>query len=370
MEKDKKSYYFLIFAVVFLVLVIFGVFVGTFRFGIFSGDVEMDRQDLLNYSEDKIQHQIKWETNTTVEDLYYSFTTYRILGGNKTEHYGDKVLDYIRSKFYEDEMVSNVEGGISDTLKASSLTVVIDNKVKSGLGRNINLSKLFGRELSYSSDRIPPEKAFYLSEFLNVVMRSWFDIGDPSSGDNRSRAFILWTRLPPYSNLREYYCNYLPEKEPKLKKFYYSSRVLETTNKLEGIEGYNYTIKKGDYNTSVCKGIQNKINYAECVKENIKYSGKETVECNGKNYLKKVREDIEGLFSSLEEIESLEELFWLYRVREYYGMDTDNMKETLMKDFYDSEDKKFLIRKRGDKTSLKANFYGVCMYNNCLETVW
>lgn len=316
------------------------------------------KSKVARFSENYLNKTIKKRENITLGELYFPYKVLRIIHKNSSTTFGERILKYISGMMYEDGIISYTAKGLNNPFKATFMTSELDDEIKYDLGKIINESVLLKRRIG----RNFPEKGFYLTDSLKLM--NLINKPFPEKDKKNYKSYYL-------SEFCEYSPSFYHPSDPTyIKNEYYRTRILRLlTGKKKASEiEFKYTTNKS---TSPCyteENMRNQTKLMECIRSlntTQTQSNQVEVKCLPDKDIKFTKAVIER-FWELKENKTLEEIFWVYRLRDFYNMKYNKTKmKAKVIEFFDPEIRSFTIKKDGIKPSPEANFYAICLLENC-----
>jgi len=309
---------------------------------------ESINQTLVRYVEQDLQRQLRQNSSTNLESLYYTFMTLNMLDSSLRDLYASDVLNYIRDNFYTDSIVSNQKTKERGIVKATFMTVDLDTAVEPDLNRGLNLPDLLwkAKQEINGTEGLGHQLNFYLARLIRLT----------------GFRGAYWGYFDHYFDRS--YCDYAPGVGTDLADLYFTSLVFEERGRREALEEGEYSYQV--YNSSStmnCFKLRNLTERTRCLRNReIKQVNRS---CSTENYSQEVLARIRQFGSRRRDVGDLEQLFMLYRLKKAYGLDGGQVTMTVRDRFYNQKEGYFSLSPDGRLTSPRANFYGACILTNC-----
>lgn len=312
-------------------------------------------------NEKYIEQQLEKERGVTTSDLYYPYKTLTILDSSSTKGFGKSIFDYISVFMYEDDfpnyrygLISHTAKGINNLSKGIFMTVDIDNEVKYDLNKKIDEN--FLHNLSYIVNGLGPKKRFFTLGSMKIM-----DLLDEES---ESRYLSYVCDSGPF---------FTPPSQPgMIRDEFFRTRSLRLLKGWDRASMYNFKYTPPKPRNLTEGSLENLSKSLDLNIEDVEreFSDRSEKTCISDSYINRTKIKVDR-FWEVSKNKTLEEIFWVYRLRDFYG---DNYNQSKMKDlvleYYNPEIGSFILKKSGQSVSPKANFYGIFLLNDYNDSFW
>lgn len=288
-----------------------------------------------------------------LSDMYYLYETAELLGMDFNDSVKENMHKYI-SLYYIDGLYSDTKKGMDDPIKATFMVSKLDSEMKQDVWDQIRFRELYIKKPIISESKHDTKRAFYF--YKNLILPTEGYKGDTENLVN-STTFYEDYKGTIY-RYHVSYCNYTPPRGDNfLERMYYHSLLLKAFGKRQ------ISTEVADISdVEIRVGGRDTMKNASLVFEDSEDIVKKR--CISDSYKEKLRNTVESM--NYEEYEdSFIDLFYLYRLRKFYGLPAEHIRSKIISDFYQGPEKGFAS---GEDQNTRRNFYGACALIDCNES--